>query len=119
MPHNSAAFALMACAFWFVYFIFSCTGVFGKYGFDSSELPIITIYPLYIPILIVMMVKEKDVHPFKRFVLPILSIFGVGIIVYASIRSHGMANVWYLIVFAVIMLAGFIVMKLNEKKSKK
>ena len=117
MPHNSAAFALMACAAWFVYFIFYCTGVFGKYGFDSSELPIITIYPMYIPILIVMMVKEKDISPFRRFVLPILSMVGVGIIVYASIKSHGIANLWYLIVFAVIMLAGAVVLKLNEKKS--
>ncbi len=119
MPHNSSSFALLMCAIWFVYFIFSSTGVFGEYGFDSSELPIITVYPLYIPILIIMMIKEKDVHPFKRFVLPILSLFGIGVIVYASIRSHGMDNVWYLIVFAVIMLLGAAVMVYNEKQSKK
>ena len=65
-----------------------------------------------------MMVKERDVHPFRRFVLPILSFVGIGIIIYASIKSHGMANLWYLIVFAAIMLAGFIVLKINEKKSK-
>ena len=119
MPHNSSSFALLMCAIWFVYFIFSATGVFGEYGFDSSELPIITVYPLYIPIFIIMMIKEKDVHPFKRFVLPILSLFGIGVIIYASIRSHGMDNVWYLIVFAVIMLLGFAVMVYNEKQSKK
>ena len=118
VPHNSATFALLMCAIWFVYFIFSCTGVFGEYGFDSSELPIITIYPLYVPILVVMMIKEKDVHPFKRFVLPILSLGGIGVIVYASIRSHGMDNVWYLIVFAVIMLIGLAVMIKNEKNEK-
>ena len=119
MPHNSAIFALMACAAWFVYFIFSSLGIFGDYGFDSSELPIITIYPLYIPILLVLMVKEKDLHPFKRFALPILSFVGIGVIIYASIRSHGMRNLWYLIVFAAIMLAGFIVMKINERNKSK
>jgi len=119
VPHNSSTFALLMCAIWFVYFIFSATGVFGEYGFDSSELPIITIYPLYVPILIVMMIKERDVHPFKRFVLPILSLAGIGVIIYASIRSHGMDNVWYLIVFAVIMLLGFAVMVNNEKQTKK
>ncbi|MBO5315132.1 MAG: APC family permease [Clostridia bacterium] len=129
MPHNSAAFALLACAAWFAYFIIAGAGlmngelqggiwdIVNEYGFDSSELPIITIYPLYIPILLVMMVKEKDVHPFKRFVLPALSIIGIGVIVAASIIKHKMDNVWYLILFAVIMLFGYIVMKYNEKKS--
>ena len=119
MPHNSASFALLICSFWFVYFIFSTTGIFGGYGFDSSELPIITIYPMYIPILIIMMIREKDVRPFKRFVLPMLSIIGVGIIVYASIRSHGIKNLYYLVVFALIMLAGCFVLRLNEKKASK
>lgn len=123
MPHNSAAFALLACAVWFAYFILMGLdvfdfGVISKYGFDSSELPIITIYPLYVPILIIVMIKEKDLHWFKRFVLPIVSIIGVGVIVAASILKHKMANVWYLIVFAVIMLAGFGVAYYNKKKEK-
>ena len=118
MPQNSAIFALFTCSFWFVYFIFFCLGIFGDYGFDSSELPIITIYPLYIPILISLMVKEKDVHPFKRFVLPALSIVGVGIIVYASIKSHGIKNLWYLIVFAVIMFIGWLVLLNNRRRER-
>ena len=116
MPHNSASFALLISAAWFVYFVFSSTGIFGEYGFDSSELPIITMYPMYIPILIIMMIKEKDVHPFKRFVLPCLSIIGIGVIVYASIKSHGIDNLYYLAVFALIMLWGWIVLLRNEKK---
>ncbi|MBR7116507.1 MAG: APC family permease [Clostridia bacterium] len=107
MPHNSASLALLVCILWFAYFVGGqFFGWFGSYAFDSSELPIVTIYPLYVPILIVFMIKAKDVHPFKRFVLPILSIIGAGIIVAASIVSHKMANVWYLIVFAVIMAIG-------------
>ena len=123
MPHNSAAFSLMMCAVWFVYFILLGAGLFswGKidgYTFDSSELPIITLYAMYIPILISMMIKEKELGVFKRFVLPILSLCGIGVIIYASISKHQMGNVWYLIVFAVIMLVGFVVTKLNEKKNK-
>ena len=111
MPHNSSAFALLTCAVWFVYFIFMGLGVFdfgliSKYGFDSSELPVVTIYPMYVPILVVMMLKEKDLSPFKRFVLPGISIAGVAVIVVASILKHGMANVWYLIVFSAIMGLG-------------
>ena len=124
MPHNSSAFALLACAIWFVYFILMGLGLFdfgviSKYGFDSSELPIITIYPMYVPILIVMMIKEKDLNPLIRFVLPSLAIAGIGVIVAASILKHGMANVWYLIVFAIIMAFGALANYITSKKQQK
>ena len=123
MPHNSAIFTLLMCAVWFVYFILLGSGLFSfgtvsNYSFDSSELPIITLYAFYIPILISMMIKEKELGVFKRFVLPILSLAGIGVIIYASIMKHKMGNVWYLIVFAAIMLIGFMIQRINEKKSK-
>jgi len=122
MPHNACAFALLTCAVWFVYFIFAGGGFFdwefiNEYGFDSSELPIITIYPLYVPILLIMMIKEKDLHPFKRFVLPSISIAGIGVIIAASIIKHKMDNLWYLIVFGIIMFLGYLVNLYNEKKA--
>lgn len=121
MPHNSATFSLLMCAFWFVYFILLGSGLFswGKidgYVFDSSELPIITLYAMYIPILISMMIKEKEFGLFKRFVLPCLSIAGIGVIIYASISKHKMGNVWYLIVFGIIMLVGYATTKINHRK---
>ena len=61
---------------------------------------------MYVPILISFMIKADDVHPFKRFVLPSLSIVGVIIFVIASIFKHTWSNIWYLIVFAVIMGVG-------------
>lgn len=118
MPHNSAIFSLLMCASWFVYFIFLMLGKFGDYGFDSSELPIITLYAMYVPMIITMMIKEKELNPFKRFVLPILSLCGIGVIIYACIENHGVSIVWYLIVFAVIMLIGFGVDMYNRKKAK-
>ena len=113
MPHNSSAFALLMCAIWFAYFILMGLGVFdfgiiSKYGFDSSELPVVTIYPMYVPILVAMMIKERELHPVKRFLLPGLSVLGVAVIVIASILKHGMANLWYLIVFAAVMGLGAI-----------
>ncbi len=119
MPSNSSAFGILMCGIWFVYFMGSqFFGWFGAYGFDSSELPIITIYPIYVPMLINFMIKEKELHPVKRFVLPILSIIGAGVMVTASIFRQGMANVWYLIVFAIIMAIGGVVLYFNEKNSK-
>lgn len=123
MPHNSAIFSLLMCAVWFVYFILLGSGLFswGKidtYTFDSSELPIITLYAMYIPMLVTMIAKEKELNSFKRFVLPVLSLCGIGVIIYASINKHGLRNVWYLIVFAVIMLIGLGVDMYNRKKTK-
>lgn len=122
MPHNSSIVALFACAIWFVYFIFLGAGLFswGKindYAFDSSELPIITLYALYIPIIISVMIKEKDLPPVQRFVLPILSLCGIATIIIACIIKHKMAIVWYLIVFGAIMLAGFGVRMYNKRKT--
>lgn len=124
MPHNSAIFSLLMCAVWFVYFVLLGSGLFnwGKisnYAFDSSELPIITLYAFYVPILIAMMIKEKELGVFKRFVLPCLSILGIAVIITASILKHGMGNVWYLIVFGAIMLVGFAVLRGNQSHSEK
>ncbi len=114
IPNNSASFALFICVIWLAYFVGGqFFGWFGDYAFDSSELPIITIYPLYIPILVRFMMKEKDLHPVKRFVLPCLSFVGIAVMVIASIVSHKMANVWYLIVFAVFMLIGALFCNIN------
>ncbi len=108
MPANSAAFGLLSCAFWTVYYFLvnvveSWTGVFA---FDSSELPVITLYLFYIPIFLCWMQKGREEPPLRRYVLPALAVAGAGFMVYASIVSHGIANVWYLIVFAAVMLIG-------------
>lgn len=117
VPYNAANFALLVTVLWLAYFTGGqFFGWFGDFAFDSSELPIVTIYPLYVPVLVAFMIKAKDVHPVKRFVLPILSIFGAAVLVTASIVSHKMANVWYLIVFAIIMGIGALFYHGNHKK---
>nr|MBQ8890222.1 amino acid permease [Clostridia bacterium] len=117
MPHNSAALGLLLCGFWMAYFIGGqFFDWFGKYAFDSSELPIITIYPIYVPILVSFMLKEKGLNPFFRFVLPSLSIIGAGIMVAASIFRHKISNVWYLILFTLVMLVGALLYYYNGKR---
>ena len=116
MPSNSAVFALMASAGWFVYFYASnLAGIWsGPFVFDSTELPIITIYLMYFPILIQWMRKEKDQNLLRRFVLPVLALCGSAFMVVASIFSHRWGCLWYLIVFGVAMLIGAMV---NRKKN--
>ena len=119
VPTNSAVFALLVTAAWFLYFYLSnlaCTWT-GPFVFDSTELPIITIYLMYIPIIIQWIRKEKDENPVRRFLLPILALCGSIFMVVACIISHKMGCVWYLIVFAVIMAIGGLADRLRKKKA--
>ena len=111
MPTNSAVFALLVIAAWFLYFYASNLACLwtGPFVFDSSELPIITIYLMYLPILIQWMRKEKDQTVLRRFVMPGLAVCGSVFMVIACIFSHGWGCLWYLIVFGVIMVIGAVV----------
>jgi len=77
MPVNSAIAGVLLCGAWLLYF-FGANLVpaswFGPFSFDSSELPIVTLYAMYIPIFIVMMNKEKDLNFFRRYLMPFLAI---------------------------------------------
>ena len=115
MPGNSGIFALMVTAAWFLYYyVTNISGIWtGIFAFDSSELPIITVYLMYLPMLIQWMRKEKDQNVLRRFLMPGLSLCGSVFMVVASVFSHGMDCLWYLFVFAAIMIIGILV---NRKK---
>ena len=109
MPSNSSIIGLLFVMFWFFYFYAgNLAGWCGEYGFDSSELPIITTYAFYIPIYILFMIKGKEFGVFKRFVIPALALCGSVFTVYAAVISHKMGVVYYLVVFAMFMFAGWI-----------
>lgn len=117
MPTNSAVMGLLLGCLWLVYFFGAnlTTPWFGAFSFDSSELPIVTIYALYIPIFVMMMVKDKDLGVFKRFVAPTLAIGACIFMIIAACYSHGIAVAYYLIVFAVIMGIGLLLMNPKAK----
>ena len=108
MPNNSAVFALMVTAVWFVYFYLSnLAGTWsGIFVFDSTELPIITLYLMYLPMFIQWMRREKQESVLRRFVLPGLAFCGSVFMIIASVFSHRMGCVWYLIVYIVVMAIG-------------
>jgi APA family basic amino acid/polyamine antiporter len=127
MVTNSAIWGLFVCSFWLVYFYGAnlTDGWFGPFNFDSSELPNVTIYAMYIPIFLIWMVKEKQLGFAKRFLLPILATLSCCFMVFAAVYAHGItpyraakANgefsfpvLFYLIIFAVIMGIGFVLRK--------
>jgi APA family basic amino acid/polyamine antiporter len=113
MPTSSAIVGLLLCAFWFVFFYGANLpgNWFGFLGFDTSELPIVATYALYIPIFVMMIVKEKDLGTFKGKIMPILAILGSVFMVYAAIVSHQWKVVAFLIMFAIFMLPGVLTAK--------
>lgn len=131
MTTNSSVWGLFVCAAWLIYFYGAnlTEGWFGYFNFDSSELPIITIYAMYIPVFIAWMIKEKDLGAWKRFILPIISIVACLFMVFAAVYAHGITPylaaqaegkfsfpvLFYLILFAVIMVLGAIFRKPAKK----
>ena len=106
MATNSAVFGLLVSSLWLLYFYGGAIMEgFGPFKFDSSELPIITLYALYIPIYIALM-KRKDLSGFRGKVMPLLAILCSLFMVFAAIYSHKMNVVYYLIVFVVIEIIG-------------
>lgn len=133
MPTNSSVLGLLLCGIWYAYFYIanlSQNVSFGFFSFDSSELPIITTYAFYIPIFVMMIIKErKELGTLKGIVLPSLSILCCLFMIVAAIYAHGVTPlinalengkfscpiIAYLIVFTIIMIIGTI-FYLRDKK---
>lgn len=143
MPTNSAIIGLALCAIWLFYFyaanlgmIFSVnysaenanwlikllgslntttnTYTVNWFSFDSSELPIVAIYAMYIPIFVKMM-KEKDLSIMQRIIMPTLAILGSIFMIIAAIYSHKIGVLYFLIVAIIIMILGAKYQTINEE----
>ena len=105
------------------------SSIFGFFSFDSSELPIITIYAFYIPVFVMFIKKHGKENFVKNTLLPILGIIASAFMVFAALWSHGITKyldakdngyfsfpvLAYLIVFVVILAIGaFFYRKKNE-----
>ena len=133
-PVNSGIIGLLFCAIWLFYFFIAnldtcLIGTYnadtanwlikllgtldaeskvyqvGWFAFDSSELPIVTLYAMYIPIF-AKMIAFKELNVVKRIVIPILAIISSLFMIVAAIYAHKWGVLYFLIVTAIIMLIG-------------
>lgn len=119
MPTNSSILGLLFCSIWLTYFYgANLTDTwFGAFSFDSSELPIVTIYAMYIPIFVMMIAKQrKSFGVFKGIVLPSISIVCCVFMVIAAIYAHEISVLYYFIVYLVIMGIGGLFLFFNKKQ---
>ncbi len=134
MPTNSAILGLLLSGIWLFYFyIANLTPVLirnydaesaswlikllgtisaetntysvGWFAFDSSELPIVALYALYIPIFL-RITKMKELSGVKRIVLPVLSIIGSIFMIIAAIYAHKWGVLYFLIITIITMVIG-------------
>ena len=106
--------------------------LFGLFSFDSSELPIITTYVIYLPIFIVYTIKQIREKQYKNIILPILAtvcslfmifcaVYAHGVLPYLVAKENGTFSfpiLFYLIIFTIIMIIGMLFDYLNKRKRK-
>lgn len=121
MPMNSVIMGALLIGCWYVFFYGAnlTKSWFGDFVFDSSELPIITMYGMYFPIFIFMIIKErKELGVFKGIILPISALVASGFMVFAAVYSHGISVVYYMITFIVIMGIGITLLFIPKKEER-
>jgi len=105
MPTNSMALGLLLVVIWI--------GVFGAHlggyiTFPVPDLIPISFNAMVIPILVMMIVKEKKLGFINRFVSPLIAIAGATFLIYAIFYQQGMTVVHFLVVFAVVTGIGLL-----------
>ena len=87
-------------------------------AWEADEICIITLYALYVPMFIFVMIKKKEYNFLQRFVLPLLAMAASLFMCYCCYVSYGLRQViYYLVFFAVIMAIGMYLMHSKERNS--
>lgn len=116
-PLNSGIVGLCIIFFWLFLWYGSNNGLWGIF-LDFSELPVVSMYAMYIPIFIWMMRSMKELNFFKRYIIPIAAVISSVFMIYATVLSHGpKAVLIYCVLFTVIILIGLIFKNPNKKES--
>ena len=113
MPHNSSILGVVLCMLWMLQWEMGLIQqkLPAIIGWENDELPIITLYGIYIPIFIIIMIKGKGLGAFKRFVMPAVACGCCGFMVYSAIAAYKIQAFYYIIVFAAITLIGMLFYK--------
>ncbi len=106
VPIVSSIFGYIVTLLWLAYYYLSQTNSKANgigFPFDSSELPIITTYLLYIPMFISFMINKREYGTFKRIIMPSLGVISAGFMIFAACYRHRINTIYYLIFFLVII----------------
>jgi APA family basic amino acid/polyamine antiporter len=83
---NSGLLGLLLSSMWFVVWYGSFQGWYNGLFMDISELPIATLYGIYIFFYIWIIRTAKDLSVLNRFIMPLLALVGAGYMVYSGLQ---------------------------------
>lgn len=89
-------------------------------GWEPDEISIINLYAMYIPMMIALIIKNKDGSFFKRFILPSLGVLCCLFMVYCCIVGKGYQQIiGYLIFLAIVLFIGYLFKNSGKMRSGK
>ncbi len=109
MPVASFSLGLVFSVMW-LFFLFgtqiSEDSLFGNFGFDISEIPVVTVYGMYIPLFFLFLKKwGRKISRLKRITVS-MGIVACVFTAICAIYAHTADMSDYILVFVAIMLAG-------------
>ena len=126
---KSSIVGMMLAGFWYAWTVMMWMGGPGLFGavhscewfaWEPDEICIICLYVMYIPMMIGLMVKAKELHPVKRFVLPALGVLCCLFFCYAIWAGYGWKQcLGFLGFFAVVMFIGYLFELFRRRSEKK
>ncbi|MCL2560216.1 MAG: APC family permease [Turicibacter sp.] len=121
MPANSMALSLMLIGAWMLVSAINHMGFWQLLGFAEDfrfhiqDLMPISFKVFMIPIFVGMMIKEKELSFFKRFISPGFSVLAAAFLIYAIIDTQGRGVLVFAVVFVVITIIGLLLEKSKDK----
>ncbi len=128
-PVKSAVIGMMLTGFWYAWTVMMWMGGPGLFGavhgslwfaWEPDEIGIICLYLMYIPMMIGLMVKAKELGFFKRFVLPALGVLCCLFFCYSIWVGYGWQQcIGFLCFFAAVMFIGWLFERFRVKNAAK
>lgn len=119
MPIASFVSGLVFSVVW-LFFLFGAqiseTPLFSSFSFDSSEMPVVTIYAMYIPMFFVFIIKSRKDENIISLLVTAAGICACLFIMTCAIIAHGRDALDYFLAFTAIMLVGAIFQKNKQKE---
>ena len=112
---NSGLLGLLLSSVWFVVWYGSFQGWYSGLFMDISELPIATLYGIYIFFYIWIMRTATDLNFFNRFLMPLLALAGAGYMVYSGLQLDLSLVFLGIIALALVIATGLTKLKVVKK----
>ena len=117
MPFASSVAGLIFSMVWLLFYYgakISDTPLFMGFGFDSSELGVISAYAMYVPMFFMFMKKHYKEAPFKNILLPLCGIGSSVFLIVCALFAHKNDVSDYILTFTGVMLMGTLFYRRRE-----